>query len=163
MSEKIKNILIIIVVFLLILALAIYGYMTSDFSNIDKANNGMNNKLKAQIAKKRYYNTDVKIKDNSLVSLGDFEINIGSGQKLITNISAKYDEPDGWGLSSSIEDELKSKGALMRHSVIEAIMNQKEKDVRSYRVKSAIIDKMNTNLSSTKIENIYFNRLIIAD
>lgn len=162
MNEKVKNLLILVLLLGILGALVYYAFVTSDFSNLKKAS-GMDSDLKAKIAKKRYFNMDVKIKDDGLVSLGDFEINIGNGQKLITNISAKYDEPDGWGMSIGVEDEIKSKGSILRHAVINAIMNQKESDVRSYKVKSAIIENMNSNLSSTTIEDVYFNRLIIAE
>lgn len=163
MSEKLKSFFIGLLLLALLITLVIYAFMTSDFSNLDKVRDGMDSKLKAKIAKKRYYNTDVKIKDDGLINLGDFEINIGNGQKLITNISAKYYKPDGWAMSSGIDDELNSKGSIIRHAVIEAIMNKKERDVRSYRVKSSIIENINSNLSSTRVEEIYFNRLIIAD
>ncbi|MCW8839122.1 MAG: flagellar basal body-associated FliL family protein [Thiovulaceae bacterium] len=163
MSEKIKNILILLIFIAILAVLGVYGFMTSDFSNLDKVRNGMDSKLKAKIAKKRYYNTDVSIKDDGVISLGDFEINIGNGHKLVANISAKYDKPSGWGMSSGVDNELSSKGTLLRHAIIEAIMNKKETDVRSYRVKSAIIDSMNTHLSSTRIEDVYFNKLIVAE
>jgi flagellar basal body-associated protein FliL len=162
MNERFKNIIIILLIFAIVGALIYYAFVTSDFSNLKKAS-GMDSKLKEKIAKKRYYNTDVKIEDNAMVNLGDFEINIGNGQKLITNISAKYDKPSGWGMSIGVDDELKSKGSVIRHSVINAIMNQKEKDVRSYKVKHAIIDAINSNLNTTTVEDVYFNRLIIAE
>ena len=163
MNNKIKNTIITLLIFGILLALVIYAFKTSDFSNLDKVRDGMDTKLKAKIAKKRYYNTDVKVKDNGLLNLGDFEINIGHGQKLITNISAKYHKPDGWGMSTGIDNELLSKGSIIRNAVIEAIMNKKESDVRSYRVKTEIIDNINSTLSSTRVEKIYFNKLIISE
>jgi len=163
MNNKIKNILIGLLSLGLIIGLMVYAFITSDFSNLDKVNNGMDSKLKAKIAKKRYYSTDVKIQDNGMLDLGDFEINIGNGQKLITNISAKYNESSSWSISSNIEDEIKSKSSILRHSVIDAIMNQKENDVRSYKVKKAIINNMNKSLSTTSVKDIYFNRLIVSD
>jgi flagellar basal body-associated protein FliL len=163
MSEKIKTILISILFLILIVGLFIYAYLTSDFSNLKKASNGVDSNLKDHIAKKQYYNTDVEIRSNGIVNLGDFEINIGDGQKLITNISLKYDKPKGWGVGSGVDNELKLKGSILRHSTIEAIRNQKEKDVKSYKVKKAIISNINSNLSTTNVEDVYFNRLIISD
>lgn len=163
MPEKIKNILIGILVLAALIALFTYAFITSDFSNLDKARNGPENKLKAKMAKKRYYNTDVEISNDGVLNLGDFEINIGNGQKLIANISLKYKEAKGWGISSGIDDELLSKGTILRHSVIESIMNKQESDVRSYRVKSSIMDNINANLSSTQVEEVYFNKLIVAE
>jgi len=162
MSEKIKNIFVALIIIATLVALLIYAFQTSDFSNLNKKTTSGNDKMKSKAAKKRQFNMDVEV-DNGIVNLGDFEINIGNGQKLVTNISAKYDNPSGWGMSSGVESELVSKGSVLRHATIEAIMNQKESDVRSYRVKHAIIDNMNSNLSSTRIEEVYFNRLIIAD
>jgi flagellar basal body-associated protein FliL len=163
MNDKIKNIIIALILLGLVAGLMVYAFMTSDFSNLKKAHNGMDSDLKAKIAKKRYYSTSVEIKDDGVVDLGDFEINIGNGEKLITNISAKYDKPSGWGVSSGVDDEIMSKSGILRHSVIEAIMNQKESDVRSYKVKQAIVDNLNKNLSTTTVEDVYFNRLIISD
>ncbi len=163
MSSKIKNIFIAILILALLIALMIYAFLTSDFSNIKKVSGGMDSDLKAKIAKRKYYSTDVEIKDDGVVDLGDFEINIGNGQKLITNISAKYNKPDEWSISSGIDDEIKSKSGLIRHSVIDAIMNQKESDVRSYKVKKAIVENINKNLSTTTVEDVYFNRLIISE
>lgn len=162
MSEKIKNIAIALIIIGMLVALLIYAFNMSDFSNLNKKTTSGNDKIKAKAAKKRYFNMEVEV-DNGLINLGDFEINIGNGQKLITNISAKYDDPSGWGLSSGVEGELRSKGDILRHATIEAIMNQKESDVRSYRVKTAIIDNMNSHISSTKVEEIYFNKLIVAE
>jgi flagellar basal body-associated protein FliL len=163
MNAKFKNIIIILTILAVFAALVYYAFVTSDFSNLKKVDTSVDYRLKEKIAKKRYYSTDVEIKDNGIVDLGDFEINIGNGQKLITNISAKYDKPEGWGMAIGVDDEIKAKSSIIRHSVIEAIMNQKEKDVRSYKVKKAIISNINRNLSNTTVEDIYFNRLIIAD
>lgn len=164
MFQRMKNIIVALLLLGILITLVIYAFVKSDFSNLKKRTDGMDSKLKEQIAKRRYYSTNVKIEDNAIINLGDFEINIGKGQKLITNISLKYDKPDGWGMSSfGIDDELQSKGSILRHATIEAIMNQKEKDVRSYKVKKAIISNLNSKLSSTKIEDVYFNRLIISD
>ena len=163
MSDKMKGIFIFLFFFALIVILSIYGFMTSDFSNLSKVDSSLDSNLKAKIAKKRYYSTEIVIKDDGVVDLGDFEINIGNGHKLITNISAKYEKHGGWGMSSGVDDEISSKGTLLRHAAIEAIMNKHEADVRSYRVKSAIIDSMNRHLSSTRVEDIYFNKLIVAE
>jgi flagellar basal body-associated protein FliL len=163
MSEKLKSIFIFLLFLGLLVSLVIYAFMTSDFSNLKKATNGMTSDLKEKIANKRRYSTDVEIRENEVVSLGDFEINIGKGQKLIANISLKYDKPDGWGMSSGIDNELKSKATILRHATIEAIRNQKEKDVKSYKVKAAIMESINSNLSSTSVKDVYFNRLIISD
>lgn len=163
MNDKFKNIIIFLAVFAFLAALVYYAFVTSDFSNLKKVDTSVDYRLKEKIAKKRYYSTDVEIKDNGIVDLGDFEINIGNGQKLITNISAKYDKPDGWGMAIGVDDEIKAKSTVIRHSVIESIMNQHERDVRSYKVKEAIISNINRNLSTTTVEDIYFNRLIIAE
>jgi flagellar basal body-associated protein FliL len=163
MSDKFKTILITILFLGLLIGLFVYAFLTSDFSNLKKAENGMDSDLKNKIAKKRYYNTDVEIQANDMVNLGDFEINIGDGQKLITNISLKYDKPKGWGVGSGVDDELMLKGSILRHATIEAIRNQKETDVKSYKVKEAIMNNINPSLSTTSVENVYFNRLIIAD
>jgi len=163
MNDKLKNILTGLLLLGLLGGLMYYAFITSDFSNLNKVNNVMDSNLKAKIAKKRYYNTSVEIKNDGIVDFGDFEINIGNGQKLITNISAKYDKPSSWGVSSGVDDEIKSKSGILRHSVIDAIMNQKESDVRSYKVKKAIIDNLNNNLSTTTVEDVYFNRLIISE
>lgn len=163
MNERFKNIIIVLLILAIFAALLYYAFVTSDFSNLKKVDTSMDFRLKEKIAKKRYFDTDVRIQDNGIVNLGDFEINIGNGQKLITNISAKYDRPDGWGMSIGVDDEIKAKGSVIRHSVIDAIMNQREKDVRSYKVKEAIISNINRNLKNTTVEDIYFNKLIIAE
>ncbi|WP_373071108.1 flagellar basal body-associated FliL family protein [Sulfurimonas sp.] len=163
MNEKFKNIIIFLTIFAFLAGLVYYAFVTSDFSNLKKVDTSMDFRMKEKIAKKRYYSTAVEIKENGIVDLGDFEINIGNGKKVIANISAKYDKPDGWGMAIGVDDEIKSKSTVIRHSVIEAIMNQHESDVRSYKVKEAIISNINRNLSNTTVEDVYFNRLIIAE
>ena len=163
MSRNLKNVIGFLLALAVLAALVYYAFMTSDFSNLKKVDPSSSYRLKDKIAKKRVYDTDVKVRDNGIVDLGDFEINIGNGQKLITNISAKYDKPEGWGMSSGVDDEIKSKGSIIRHAVIEAIMNQHERDVRNYKVKSAIVSNINKNLSTTSVEDVYFNKLVISE
>ena len=164
MPKKIKNIIYTILSLTALIALSVYGYMTSDFSKIKKYdNNNIRDDFKSKIAKERYYTTKVKIKNDGMLHLGNFEINIANDKKLIANISLKYTIPDDIWKNSKAKKEMLSNGAVIRNITIETILNKESNDIFNYKVKNEIIDNINPYLTNTKIEAIYFNEYIVSD
>ena len=163
MSNKTKNIIYFILTIGAIGALAVYGYITSDFSKIKKYDGNAREEFKAKIAKELYYSTKVRIQSDGMLHLGHFEINIASNKTLIANISLKYTVPDDTWKNSKAKNEILKNGPVIRNMIIETILNKKAKDILNYRVKNEIISNINPYLTHTKIEAIYFNEFVVSD
>lgn len=164
MSNKTKSIIYFILTTIAVGALAVYGYMTSDFSKIKKYdNNNIRDDFKSKIAQERHYSTDVKIKNDGMLHLGHFEINISNNKKLIANISLKYTIPSDIWKNSKAKKEMLNNGPVIRNIIIETILNKKFNDILNDRIKDEIINNINPYLTNTKIEAIYFNKFIVSD
>ncbi len=163
MPKKTKNIIYIILTIIIVITLAIYGYMTSEFSKIKKYDNNIRDDIKSKIAKQRHYSTEAKIINDGILHLGHFEINIANNKKLIANISIKYNIPKSIWKNSKAKKEMLKNGPVIRNIVIETILNKTSYEIISYRVKNKIINNINPYLTNTKIEAIYFNEFIVSD
>jgi len=110
--EKIIRKAIQIVVTLIVLLLLAYGVSKSDFNNIKKYDESDDsNKLeipmseeKRKMAQGRIFSTKVVINSNTMANLGDFELNIQGGKKLIMNMSLEFknNNQNSWLNSNAI-------------------------------------------------------------
>ncbi|WP_324170567.1 flagellar basal body-associated FliL family protein [Sulfurimonas sp.] len=173
MLKKSIKILIYLVSGAITLLLLAYGVSQSDFSKIRKydeidsstprARINTHSDLKDKIAKERRYSTRVKIKNGSMVTLGDFSINISRGKILTTNISLKYknNKSNNFLNTNNVENEIIEKGAILRSSVINIISHNKNATVSNNKMKNKIVEDINNYLSDGEVEDIYFNKFII--
>jgi len=106
----------------------------------------------------------VTIRSNTEANLGDFTFNISGDRKLVANISLKYKpnrEDDSWfNNKDSIKKEILKKSVILRDAAINTMLGHSA-NVDSEQMRKALKNTLNKNLSSGKIEEVYFNQFII--
>ena len=119
--------------------------------------------MKQKMAKELYYTTKVRIKTSGMANLGDFTLNVSQNRKLITNVSFKYKDrkSESWSLGRNIEDEIIDKGDVLRSVIINTISNTENVHIDNRRIKRELVDTMNSYLSNSEVEEVYFNRFLI--
>jgi len=169
--EKIIRKAIQLVITLIILLLLAYGVSKSDFNNIKKYDESDDSKKlevpmsgeKRKMAQGRRFSTKVVVNSDSMANLGDFELNIQGGKKLIMNMSMEFknnNKNDSWFSSSSVKKEIVKKGAVLRSSVIDTLSHYNNVDIHNEKMQESLIKNMNNYLSDGEIEKIYFNKYI---
>ena len=166
MLRKVVKIIITFIATLLFLALIAYGVSKSSFNNLKKYDednpNSNHSGLKEQIAKNKYYTTEVKIENDSTANLGDFTINISNNKKLITNISLKFinQKKNDWILDNGVKKEMLKKGDVLRSVIIDTISHTEDASIKNKRMKKDIVENLNKYLSDGKVTEVYFNKFI---
>ena len=166
--DIIKKIIILIV--LIIAGWFIYdGVSNSSFAKVKTYDNDVSPRELAkkiiQVKTSGDARFNAKISDNGMANLGDMKMSISGNRELEMNMSLKLkDKKSGLFDSlfgSDIDDEFIEKSTLLKHSVINVMSNTKNVDINNQKMKDDLIKKMNNNLSSGKIKDIYFNDFII--
>jgi len=162
--------LIRIVVSLIILLLLAYGVSKSDFNNIQKYDADDDSKKidlpmskqKIKHAQKLRFSTKVVVNSDTMANLGDFELNIKGGKKLVMNMSMKFknNKKDSWLSSNDAKNEIIKKGVVLRSSVIDTLSHYNNVDINNDKMQKSLIQNMNNYLSDGEIEKIYFNKYI---
>jgi len=168
--EKIIRKAIQIVVTLIVLLLLAYGVSKSDFNNIKKYDESDDsNKLevpmseeKRKMAQGRRFSTKVVINSNTMANLGDFELNIQGGKKLIMNMSLEFknNNQNSWLNSNDAKEEIIKKGVVLRSSVIDTLSHYNNVDINNKKMQESLIKNMNDYLSKGEIKEIYFNKYL---
>ena len=166
MLRKIIKIILLLVVALIVLLLLAYGISKSDFTKIKKYDENDPNaglKLKAKIAKERFYTNRVTITEKSIANLGDFTLNVPKNRTLTTNISIKFKDKDSdnWLSPKKAAHEITDKGDVLRSVVIDTISNHRNADVSNEKIKATLVNGMNNYLNDVEVEEIYFNKYIV--
>ena len=145
-----------------------YEVINSDFSKIKKYDEDDKtprkdmpiSKEKQRYAAARYYTTAVEVKDNGMISLGDFTMSLSNGKVLTANISVQYKNNSNWFAKAKEESDIVSKSGVLRNSVINAIHGTSA-STNSQDVKDRIKQNLNQYLSDGEVEEVYFNKFII--
>jgi len=96
-----------------------------------------------------------------MANLGDMKMSISGNRELEMNMSLKLKNKKSSFFGSDIDDEFIEKSTLLKHSVIQVMSSSKNVSINNQKMKDDLIKQMNNNLSSGKIEDIYFNDFII--
>ena len=170
LENIIKTAIKVIVVFIILLLLA-YGVSKSDFNNIKKYDEKDDSqrtelpmsKQKSKSAQERRFSTKVVISGGDLANLGDFELNIQGGKKLVMNMSLKFKDNNknkGWFSSSDVKQEIVTKGVVLRSTVIDTLSHYNNVDINNEKMQESLIQNMNNYLSEGEVEQIYFNKYL---
>ena len=127
------------------------NYVPIDYSDVRNAHKSQ--KTKSKNANEKFYTKNLKQDkyNESVLSLGDFTINIEDNKKLIMKVSVKSD-------SKSIEAMLNHQ-AVVRNIVIKSVTNSRRFD--QHTLSKKIISDINRALPHESIEEIYFEKFLV--
>ncbi|MDD5157096.1 flagellar basal body-associated FliL family protein [Sulfurimonas sp.] len=109
---------------------------------------------------------EATVTNDKFINLGDFLFVLADNRKLEANISFKYkkinDNSSGiFKIEDSIEDEIKAKSSILRDRVISVMFASPMTTIDNKKMKQEIIVTLNKNLTTIKVEEIYFNKFIM--
>lgn len=155
---------------LIIILLLILGMLNSNFTNIKKYDKDDTNSRMSDSSKKASFydqssNMQVVIETDGVANLGDFVFSISTQKKLIANISFTYKsnkkDASWFDSDAKIKDEIVKKGTILRDATINTLLLNSSVAADNEEMREAIKESLNKNLSSGKVEEIYFNKFII--
>lgn len=162
----------IFILLLIVILLLILGIQTSKFSNIkkyesDKSPRDIMSQTRPSSSSTKNYSMEVTIVNDTIANLGDFTFNIAGNKKLVANISLKYksNTKDSSWLGSDSNDDVKKeilqKSAILRDAAIGTMLGSSRVTADSSRMRKALKETLNSNLSAGRVEEVYFNKFII--
>jgi flagellar basal body-associated protein FliL len=160
------------ILLLIVILLLILGIQTSKFSDIkkyesDKSPRDNMSQTRSSSSNTKDYSMQVTIENDTIANLGDFTFNIAGNKKLVANISLKYKsntKDNSWFESNSNNDvkkEILQKSVILRDAAISTMLGSSRVTADSSRMRKALKETLNNNLSTGKVEEVYFNKFII--
>lgn len=159
----------IVVVILIVILVVLLGLNSSKYASIKKYDIPSRNP-NAIVSKKPSFlgyanEMEVTITNDNEANLGEFVFNIAGNRVLIANISVKYKKNKintGWFNSDeNIKEEILKKGVILRDATIDTMLQNPTPAANSESMRKSIKKNLNKNLSSGKVEEVYFNKFII--
>ncbi|MCF6310727.1 MAG: flagellar basal body-associated FliL family protein [Sulfurimonas sp.] len=154
----------IVVLLLIILLLMVLGVQNSDFGKIKKYNSKDGSPRDMMTKFINSSGMQVTVANNNMANLGDFTFNIAGDRKLIANISLKYKsiKDDSWfSGGDETKKEILNKSAILRDAAINTMLGSSVATANSKKMRKALRNTLNNNLSSAEVEEVYFNEFII--
>ncbi|MBU0632973.1 flagellar basal body-associated FliL family protein [bacterium] len=154
--------LIFILSFILVALILVKFALESDFAKLNSKNfhgNDSGYKMKTKYYKELYYATGFKrsTKNNNIVSLGYFNININDNMrhnKLIIEVAIETGE--------DTIDTIMDRQSVIRNDVIDSVLNIKSSGgITQENVSREIKKKLNKRLNANVVKNVYFEKFIV--
>ena len=150
---------------LIVVLLLILGIKNSDFGKIAKYNK-QDSKSGRDMKTRFISSSGMKVTvTNDIANLGDFTFNIAGDRKLIANISLKYKSKDGdeswFSNGDKSKKEILKKSVILRDAAINTMLGNSVATANSKKMRKALKDTLNEQLSDGEIEEVYFNQFII--
>ena len=106
------------------------------------------------------------VTSESVVNLGDFLFVLENNRKLAVNISFKYKEisknsNDFFDTQDNITKEIEAKNSILRDKIISVMLDSAIPSDDNKEMKKVITKTLNKNLTTVKVEEIYFNKFIL--
>lgn len=111
------------------------------------------------------YQEAVVVSDD-IVDLGDFLFVLAENRKLAVNISFKYkkigkNSDDIFYAQENIKEEVTAKSSVLRDRILSVMLGSPIPTIDNKEMTQAIKETLNDNLSTIKVEEIYFNKFIL--
>lgn len=109
---------------------------------------------------------EAMVASDSIVNLGDFLFVLAENRKLAVNISFKYkkigkNSDDVFFAQENIEEEVTAKSSILRDRILSVMLGSPMPTIDNKEMTQAMRDTLNDNLSTIKVEEIYFNKFIL--
>ena len=169
MKGKTIKISIILVILVILVTIGAFVINPSKYSNNKKYEKNIfgsskptMTKAKQDFAQKRRHDTKVRIKSNTMASMGDFTFNSGGNTKIVANISLGFkNTEDSFFSSDDAKEEIKKRGVILRSVIIDTMMDNHGLRTNNDKIKSELLYNINSKLSDATATDIYFNQFIV--